>query len=172
MGMAGDRWGTTASYGKAAYVCFDPGKEALATQLQALKVLRDNPKVLTKPVDDLEAIVKEEFAKLPKHLQEGLIITKSYNSTAVEVNYENTWKNGKMGIPIFSIEDMYAGSNLFQAGMMQMGVIPTIAYDGNIYISPGLGTTDENGQLLEREARWCVQALVKNIEIVCGYAGV
>ena len=172
MGMAGDRWGTTASYGKAAYVCFDPGKEALLTQLQALKVLRDNPKVLTKPVDDLEAIVKEEFAKLPKHLQEGLIITKSYNSTAVEVNYENTWKNGKMGIPIFSIEDMYAGSNLFQAGMMQMGVIPTIAYDGNIYISPGLGTTDENGQLLEREARWCVQALVKNIEIVCGYAGV
>jgi len=171
MGMHGDRWGTLASYGKAAYVGFDPGKEALLTQLHALKVLRDKPEVLTKPVDDLEAIVKQEFAKLPAHLREGIVITKSYNSTAVEVNYEGTWANGKMGIPIFSIEDMYAGSNIFQTGMAQMGIVPTVAYDGNIYISTGLGTTDENGALLEQEARWCVQALVKNIEIVCGYAG-
>lgn len=172
MGMHGDRWGTTASYGKAAYVAFDPGKEALLTQIQALKVLRDRPEVLTKPVDDMELIVKEEFAKLPKELQDGIIISKSYNSTAVEVNYENTWKNGKMGIPIFSIEDMYSGTNLFQAGMSQMGVIPTVAYDGNIYISTGLGTTDENGALLEKETRWALQCLVKLIEIVCEYAGV
>jgi len=172
IGMHGDRWGTLASYGKAAYVTFDPGKEALLTQIQALKILRDKPEVLTKPVDDLEALVKEEFAKLPASLREGIVINKSYNSTAVEINYEGTWANGKMGIPIFSIEDMYAGSNLFQAGLTQMGVIPTIAYDGNIYISTGLGTTDENGALLEQETRWCLQSMVKAIEIVCGYAGV
>ena len=172
MGMHGDRWGTTASYGKAAYVAFDPGKEALLTQIQALKVLRDKPQVLTKPVDDMEVIIREEFAKLPKSLQDGLLISKSYNSTAVEVNYEGTWKDGKMGIPIFSIEDMYAGSNMFQAGMSQMGVVPTIAYDANFYISTGLGTTDENGALLEREMRWAIKSLVKLIEIVCETAGV
>ena len=172
MGMHGDRWGTLASYGKAAYVTFDPGKEALLTQIQALKVLRDKPEILTKPVDDLFLLVKDEFSKLPKNLQDGIVITKSYNSTAVEVNYEGTWKDGKMGIPIFSIEDMYAGTNIFQTGLNHMGVVPTVAYDANIYISTGLGTTDENGALLEKETRWCLKSIVKLIEIVCGYAGI
>lgn len=172
LGMHGDRWGTTSSYGKAAYVTFDPGKEALLTQIQALKVLRDNPEVLTKPVDDLERIVKEEFAKIHPELRDGIIISKSYNSTAVEVNYEGTWKDGKMGIPIFSIEDMYSGTNLLQTGLAQMGVIPTVAYDGNIYISTGLGTTDENGRLIEDVTRYCVRAQVRLIEIVSKFAGV
>ncbi len=172
LGMHGDRYGTTASYGKAAYVTFDPGKEALLSQIQALKVLRDNPQVLTKPVDALEKIVTEEFDRLPTGLKDGLVISKSYNSTAVEVNYEGTWQDGKPGIPIFSIEDMYAGSNIFQTGMSRMGVIPTVAYDGNIYISPGLGTCDPDGRLLEQETRWAVQALVRLIEITCRYAGV
>ncbi|MCX7779577.1 MAG: hypothetical protein N2491_01525 [Negativicutes bacterium] len=174
MGMHGDRYGTTASYGKAAYVTFDPGKEALLTQIQALKVLRDKPEVLTKPVDDLEQIVREEFAKinLPARLKEGILISKSYNSTAVEVNYENTWQQGELGIPIFSIEDMYAGSNIFQTGMAQMGVIPTVAYDGNIYISPGLGTCDSKGQVLAEPMRYAIRALVRLIEITCKYAGI
>lgn len=173
LGMHGDRYGTTASYGKAAYVTFDPGKEALLTQVQALKVLRDNPEVLTKPVDDLERIVREEFGKinLPARLKQGIIISKSYNSTAVEVNYEKTWAGGELGIPIFSIEDMYAGTNIFQSGCAQMGVIPTVAYDGNIYISPGLGTCDSKGQLIEDVTRYAVRALVRLIEITCKYAG-
>jgi len=172
MGMHGDRYGTTASYGKAAFVGFDPGKEALLTQIQTLKVLRDNPGVYTNAVDALEKIIKEEFAKLPSQLQDGIIINKSYNSRAVEVNYEGTWKNGKMGIPIFSIEDMYSGTNIFQTGMGPMGVVPTVAYDGNIYISPDLATTDEDGNLLEYPTRWGVQALVRLIEITCKYAGI
>lgn len=171
LGMHGDRYGTTASYGKAAYVTFDPGKEALLTQVQGLKVLRDNPEVLTRPVDDMEKIVREEFSQLPTALQRGIIISKSYNSGAVEVNYEGTWKNGKTGIPIFTIEDMYAGSNILQSGLAQMGIIPTIAYDANIYISHGLGTTDENGMVLERETRYAVRGLVRLVEIVCEYAG-
>ena len=173
LGMHGDRFGTTASYGKAAYVTFDAGKEALLTQIQALKVLRDNPEVLTAPVDALEKIVREEFAKinLPQRLKDGLLISKSYNSTAVEVNYEATWANGEMGLPIFSIEDMYAGSNILQSGMAQMGVIPTVAYDGNIYISPGLGTCDGKGQLIEAAKRPAIRALVKLIEITAKYAG-
>jgi len=172
LGMHGDRWGTPSSYGKAAYVTFDPGKEALLTQLQALKVLRDKPEVLTKPVDDLYEIVVQEFEKIPAKFKDGIKITKVYNSTAVEVNYEGTWKNGQMGIPIFSIEDMYSGTNILQTGMTKFGVIPTIAYDGNIYISTGLGTTDEDGNLIPERARYAVQALVKLIEIVCKHAGV
>ena len=136
-------------------------------------MLRDNPAVLTKPVDVLEQIVREEFAsiKLPAHLKDGILISKSYNSTAVEVNYEKTWANGQIGIPIFSIEDMYAGSNIFQTGLAQMGVIPTVAYDGNIYISPGLGTCDKKGQVIEANMRYAVKALVRLIEITCSHAG-
>lgn len=171
MGMHGDRWGTTASYGKAAYVTFDPGKEALATQIQALKVARDNPEILTKSVDDLEKIIREEFANIHPKIKAGLIISKSYNSRAVEINYEGTWQNGELGLPIFSIEDMYSGTNIFQSGMAQMGVIPTVAYDGNIYISPDLATTDSKGNLLPDVTRYAVKALVRLIEITAKYAG-
>ncbi|MDX9872583.1 MAG: aminotransferase class V-fold PLP-dependent enzyme [Clostridia bacterium] len=171
MGMHGDRYGTTASYGKAAYVAFDPGKEALLTQIQALKVLRDKPEVLTKPVDDLYNIIVEEFKGLISRFP-GIKITKVYNSTAVEINYEGTWKDGKMGIPIFSIEDMYAGTNIFQVGMNKFGVIPTIAYDGNIYVSTGLATTDEDGNLIPEAARYAIKALVSLIEITCKAVGI
>lgn len=172
LGMHGDRWGTTASYGKAAYVTQDPGKEALLGQIAALKAIRDRPEVLTKPVDDLYNIVKEEFGKIDSKIAKGLIFNKSYNSTAVEVNYEATWKESGLGFPIFSIEDMYGGSNLMQTGLAQMGIIPTIAYDGNIYISPGLGTTDENGQIIEERARYAVQGLVRLMEIIGRHAGI
>lgn len=171
MGMHGDRYGTTGSYGKAAFVTFDAGKEAIASQIQALKILRDKPEILTKPVDDLYEIVVAEFAQIHPKLRDCFDISKSYNSTAIEVNYEKSWTGGKMGIPIFSIEDMYANSNIFQTGMAQMGVIPTIAYDGNIFISPGLATTDEYGNLLPEPTQKAVRGLVKLIEITCKYAG-
>ncbi|TYP59884.1 hypothetical protein [Thermosediminibacter litoriperuensis] len=171
LGYHGDRYGTTASYGKAAYVTNDPGKEALLGVIAALKELRENPEELTKPVDDLYNIVKEEFEQIHPKIKKGLIITKSYNSRAVEVNYENTWNGDELGLPIFSIEDMYAGTNIFQSGVAQMGVIPTVAYDANIMISPGLGTTDENGQIIEDRARWAVRALIKLMEIVAKHSG-
>lgn len=172
LGMHGDRWGTTASYGKASYVTQDPGKEALLGQIAALRTLRDKPEVLTKPVDDLYEIVKQEFDHIHPDLGKDLLISKSYNSTAVEINYEASWQHQELGMPIFSIEDMYAGSNLLQTGLAQMGIIPTIAYDANIYISPGLGTTDEQGQLIGERARYAVKGLVALMEIVARHAGV
>ncbi|MCX6138603.1 MAG: hypothetical protein NTV54_14040 [Ignavibacteriales bacterium] len=172
LGMHGQRYGTTSSYGKAAYVAMDPGKEGLSGQVAALKVLRDNPIVVTKSASDLYQIVVEEFAKIDSRIRPFFKIYKSDNSNAVEVNYEDSWKDGKLGVPIFSIEDMYAGSNLFQDGMSQMGIIPTIAYDANFFISPGLGTTDEHGQLIPERARMILRGLVMLIEIVCNHAGV
>lgn len=172
LGYHSDRSGAGYSYGKAAYVTNDPGKEALVGLIAALKILRDKPQVMTKPVDQLLKIVKEEFKALPKKFHDGLIISKSVNSLAVEINYENTWKDGQPGIPIFTIEDMYAGTHIFQAGAAQMGIIPTIAYDANIFISLGLGTLDADGNLLENETRLIVKAMVGLMNIACKYAGV
>lgn len=172
MGLHGNRYGTTGSYGKAAYVGFDPGKESLSGMAAALRLLRDNPKNVTKTVDDLYDVVTSEFAKIDSRIKPFFQITKSYNSCAVEINYEESWKQGKLGIPIFSIEDMYAGSNLFQDGLTQMGIIPTIGYDANIFISPGLGTSDSQGQLIQERAQMVVRGLVMLIEIVCAHSGI
>jgi len=172
LGYHSDRSGAGFSYGKAAYVTNDPGKEALVGLIAALKILRDRPRLMTAPLDRLFAIVKEECRALPKRFQPDLRISKSPNSLAVEINYQNTWKPGRPGIPIFTIEDMYAGTNIFQAGMAQMGIIPTIAYDANIFISLGLGTLDPDGNLLEHETRLMVKAMVGLINITCKHAGV
>ncbi|HHT84247.1 MAG: hypothetical protein ACOX34_03740 [Bacillota bacterium] len=170
MGFHGDRYGTTASYGKAAYVMIDPGKEALLTQVAVLKDLRDNPKMYTEQVDKLYEIVTSELDKVHPKLKQGLLVSKSYNSGTVEINYENTWKEG-MGFPIFSIEDMYAGSHLLQVGCAQMGIIATISYDGNIFISPGQGTSDEEGNLDEEKMRLAVKGLLTLMEIIGRNAG-
>ncbi|MGB9867079.1 MAG: hypothetical protein ACPLPR_04100 [Bacillota bacterium] len=171
LGMHGDRYGTLASYGKAAYVTQDPGKEALITQVAVLKQLRDNPKFFTSTVDQLYDIVIDEFKDLHPKIRQGLIVSKSYNCGTVEVNYENTWKGEGFGFPIFSIEDMYAGTHAIQTGLSQMGVVPTIAYDGNIMISPGQGTSDPDGNIIPERMRLAVRALVRLMNIVGKYSG-
>lgn len=172
MGMHGDRYGTTASYGKAVYVTNDPGKEALVGALAALKALKEKPEIYTKPVDETYDIIVEELQNLDPAIRDGFIVTKAYNGTAVEINYEGTWKDGKMGVPIFSIEDMYSGTNIFQSGMSAQGIVPTVAYDGNIYISTGLATTDEYGNLIPERMRMAVKCLVNLINVTCKYAGI
>lgn len=173
LGMHGARWGTISSYGKAAYVTNDPGKEALVGQIAVLEKLKDNPEKITKPVDELYSIVKEEFATIRlSKFKDDIMISKSYNSACVEVNYEQTWKDGELGIPIFTIEDDYSGSNPLQYAMSEMGVIPTYPYDANIIIGPGMGTIDEDGQLIGENMRHAVRACVRLLEIVCKYAGV
>jgi hypothetical protein len=172
LGMHGDRWGTGASHGKAAYVGNDPGKEALLGVIAALEALSEDAELFTTTLDELEGIVEDEFNRLPGELRKGWTLAKSPNSCAVELNYEKTWDGTQLGFPIFSIEDMYSGTNLLQSGMSQMGFVPTIAYDANIFISPGLGTTDEDGRLIEGKTRLACRALMRLIEIVGRAAGV
>ncbi len=169
MGTHGDRYGTWSSYGKAAYVTFDPGKEALAGAVAALRILREKGEKLKASVDRLYEITVEEFDKLDGKLRPIFKISKSYNSAAVEVNYDDCWEKG-IPFPIFTIEDMYAGTNILQSGTDAMGIIQTIAYDANIFISLGLGTTDENGDIIEDAARLAVRGLVRLIEIVAKYS--
>jgi len=66
---------------------------------------------------------------------------------------------------------MYAGSHILQNCMSQMGLVPTIAYDGNIYISNGIGNLDENGALLELPTRLSVKACFKAVEVISRTAG-
>ncbi len=171
LGIHGARYGTLSSHGKAAYVGYDPGKEALAGALATLKILQGRPEISLTALDDLYAVVMEEFSCLPKDLQDGWSIFKSPNCMAVEVNYADTWKDGKFGLPIFSIEDMYAGSNIVQNCMSQMGMIPTIGYDANVMISNGVGNLDEEGKLLEAPTRMAVKGFFKSMEIIAKYAG-
>lgn len=172
LGFHGNRWGTTSSYGKAAYVTFDPGKEAITGQLAALRIMRDEPERLTEPVDESYKIIKEEFAAIDPEIKDGLVISKSYNMRAVEVNYQKTWKNGELGVPIFGIEDMYAGTDLITEALVKMGILPEITYDANCLFIPGQGTTDEEGHLIEERMRYCAKGYVRAMEIVSKYAGI
>jgi hypothetical protein len=171
LGIHGARYGTLSSHGKAAYVTVDPGKESLIGALTALKILKDRPETAMQAFDDLYAIVMEEFERLPDVLTRGWAFFKSPNSLAVEMDYSDSWSQDEMGIPIFTVEDMYSGSNLIQSCISQMGLLPTITFDANIWVSNGLGNVDENGNLLEKPTRMALKGLFKSIEIVSRYAG-
>jgi len=171
LGIHGERFGTGTSHGKAAYVTVDPGKEGLVGTIAALKILRDRPEVIIKPMDQIYEMVLEEFEHIDSKIKEGLVISKSVNSGAVEINYENTWGNDEMGLPIFPIEDFYAGTELLMNCIIRMGIVPTITYDANIFISPGLGTTDEDGNLLEKPMRYTIKAVARSLEIIGRYSG-
>jgi hypothetical protein len=171
LGIHGTRAGSLSSHGKAAYVTVDPGKEALVGALAALRILKDRPEIALTSFDQLYNIVLQEFDSLPDALKRGWSFFKSPNSMAVEMTYNDSWADGEFGIPIFSVEDMYSGSNLIQNCISQMGILPTITFDGGIWVSNGLGNVDEDGRLLEKPTRLALQGLFKSIEIVSRYAG-
>jgi hypothetical protein len=171
VGIHGARYGSLSSHGKAAYVGMDPGKEALLGALTALRVLKDQPSNAQESHDRLYELVLDEFQHLPEALRNGWSFYKSANSLAVEMTYNDTWRDGRFGIPIFTVEDMYAGTNLIQFGLAQMGLLPTITFDGNIWVSNGLGNVDEDGRLLETPTRLALRGLFKMVEIVAKYAG-
>jgi hypothetical protein len=52
-----------------------------------------------------------------------------------------------------------------------MGVEPATIYSGKMFLGPGLGTLDEDGNLIPDYAVLAAKTLVKAVEIVCKYAG-
>jgi hypothetical protein len=166
------RYGELSSHGKALFSLCDPGRDAVVGLVAVLKMLRDNPQKILKPVERFHKIVVEEFMKMkPARFREKLIITKSYNMGGTELNYEQTWDNGDFGIPIFNIEDACANTNPIASAQEEMGVYPATIYSGNMFLGPGLGTFDENADLDEERTRLGVKSLVRSVEIVCKYAG-
>lgn len=179
LGIHGPRYGGLSSHGKASHNAIDPGKEALVGALAALRILRRSPEIVRGALDQLYDIAVDEFQYLPEPLKHGWTFFKSPNSLAVEMTYNGNWNDAEarnaggepFGIPIFTVEDMYSGTNLIQFGLMQMGLAPTITFDGNIWISNGLGNVDGDGRLLEQPTRLALRGLFKMIEIVSRHAG-
>jgi hypothetical protein len=166
------RYGSPMAYAKAMYSAFDPGREAIVAQIEILKSIRDEPAMWKTLADDTYEIAKEEFDKFSfDQFSSDLLITKTYNNLGVEVNYDRTWlHDGEPGIPIFTEEDSFSGTALIESALGAIGVLPTITYDGNILVSPGQGTIDDRGKLIEERMQLAVRALVGTIEIICKYS--
>jgi hypothetical protein len=170
LGLAGDRFGNISSHGKAAFSAFDPGRTALVGVLAALKVLHQEPDRIRRPIDQLHDIVTRQFAAI-SCFPRDFVITKSYHLGGTEVNYLRSWGGGGKGVPIFTLEDLYVGTNPIVKGLSAMGVQPPPIYAGNIMITPGTGLLDGKGELIAERAELAVQGLIKSIEIVCRHAG-
>ena len=70
------------------------------------------------------------------------------------------------------MEDFWAKTNPIVLAQEAMGVEPATIYSGKVFMGPGLGTLDQEGNLMEENAVLGVKTLVKAIEIVCRYSGV
>lgn len=172
MGLGGQRYGEVSSHGKAVFTFSDPGRDTLVGLVAYLKVLRDIPHIVMDPVDRFHEILVEEFKSLkPSRFRDKLIFTKSYHLGGSELNYEQTWDDGEFGIPIFTLEDLWANTNPVVTAQVEMGVEPTTMYGGNMFLGPGLGTLDQEGNLIDEYAILVAKSLVKAVEIVCKYAG-
>lgn len=169
LGLAGDRFGNVSSHGKAVFSAFDPGRNALVGLLAALRMLRDDPERIRKPIDELYEIVSDALASNGRPSPD-FILTKSYHLGGVEVNYLRSWLREGRGIPIFTLEDLYAQTNPICRAMSAMGVQPPPIYAGNILLTPGAGLLDADGALIRERAEIAVAALTKSIEIVCNHA--
>ncbi|MFX1300521.1 MAG: hypothetical protein ACFFDE_06230 [Promethearchaeota archaeon] len=173
LGLGGQRYGEVSSHGKARYSMMDPGRDAVVGLIAVLKMLHDNPEKITRPIDQYHKIIVEAFNSFePRRFQEKFIITKSYTMGGTELNYEQTWEGNEFGIPIFNMEDMFANTNPMIVALDEMGVgLGATIYSGNMFLTPGLGTLDEEGNLIKENATIAVQALVKSVEITCKFAG-
>lgn len=172
MGLGGQRYGELSSHGKAVYTYADPGRDTVVGLTAYLKVLRDKPDLVTYPIDRFHDIIIEEFKSMqPKRFLKDLIFTKTYQLGGTEINYEQSWDGDGFGIPISTLEDLWANTSPIVLAQEAMGVEPATIYAGKIFISPGLGTLDITGNMIEEYAILCVKALIKAIEIVCRHAG-
>ena len=166
LGVQSERFGMISAHGKGAYASADPGKLVLAGLVRALRVLRDEPQRMTAPIDATHRIVLDEYSRFHDRLGKDIVISKSYNLGGVEINYERTWASGRIGIPMFSNEDRVAGAHVFGQAMGRMGVLLIQAEDGNIVLTPGLGTVDRSGALIEPRMRLVVKALFSTMALL------
>lgn len=167
LGWHSERFGGgTMTYGKGAHTTFDPGREAIVGQLAALRWIRGNKRAIRSVIDEFFGIVKEECKPLIKKYADQIIISKSYNGGAVEINYVDTWDKGAVGIPIFSTEDKAAAMNFISAGVGVLGILPPSPDEGNVVLTMGRGLLDEDGNLIPDKARLAVRGLVTVLEVL------
>jgi hypothetical protein len=170
LGLAGDRFGNVSSHGKAVHSAFDPGRTALVGLLAALRMLRDAPDLFRRPIDELHDIVQRVLSRDSRYA-EDLVVTKSYHLGGIEVNYARSWAGGRRGVPIFTLEDLYAQTNPICRAVTAFGIQPPPIYAGTIMLTPGAGMLDRDGSLIRERAEAAVMALALSIGIVCDHAG-
>jgi hypothetical protein len=145
----------------------------LASIVAYLRVLQEKPELVKRPIDQYHEIIKNELRQFQyKELLPGITLTKSYAFGGTELNYERTWNDRDFGIPISTIEDFFSDTNLIPIANEAMGVGAATVYAGNMFLTPGLGTLDEQGNLIESNAVGAAKALVRSMEIVCEVADV
>lgn len=170
LGVHSDRFGTTSAHGKGSHVSADPGKMTMLGALAALRLLRDRPDQFRRPIDQIFAIVEDEYAQLRGTLPEGITITKSYNLGGVELNYERSWTSAEVGIPIFTNEDRISGNHLLNQVAARMGVLPGQSEDANVLFTAGLGTVDDEGELVEETMRLVVRSMLRALGLLHRWA--
>ena len=172
LGLGGQRFGHVSSHGKATFSAADPGRDSVVGLLAYLELLRDDPDRVRNPVDRFHEIMVDAFKELkPARFRDGLMFTKSYHMGGTELNYQKTWNGDGFGIPLFTLEDLYANTNPILLATEAMGVEPATIYAGSMLLNPGLGLLDRDGGLIDERAALAAQALVKATEIVCKHAG-
>ncbi|MFW9903222.1 MAG: hypothetical protein ACFFFH_02735 [Candidatus Thorarchaeota archaeon] len=173
LGLGGQRYGEVSSHGKARYSMMDPGRDAVVGLIAVLKMLHENSDNIKKPIDQYHEILVNTFKSFePSRFKDKLLFTKSYTMGGTELNYEQTWEEDNFGIPIFNMEDMFANTNSMIVALDEMGVgLGATIYSGNMFLTPGLGTLDEEGDLISENATLAAQGLLRAVEITCKYAG-
>ncbi len=171
LGLGGQRFGHVSSHGKAVHSATDPGRDTIVGLTAYMKVVRDDPDRIRGPVDQYHEILVNAFKDLiPIRFREKLIFTKSYHMGGTELNYSETWDGDGFGIPLFTLEDLYADTNPICLATQAMGIEPATIYAGNMLLNPGLGLLDDEGGLILERAELVARALVKSVEIVCTHA--
>ncbi len=171
LGLGGQRFGHVSSHGKAVHSATDPGRDTIVGLTAYMKVVRDDPDRIRGPVDQYHEILVNAFKDLiPVRFREKLIFTKSYHMGGTELNYSETWDGDGFGIPLFTLEDLYADTNPICLATQAMGIEPATIYAGNMLLNPGLGLLDDEGGLILERAELVARALVKSVEIVCTHA--
>jgi hypothetical protein len=164
MGVHSERFGGMPPHGKGRYAAFDPGREALVSQLAALEWIRDNADLIHKNCERLQEIAVEAFAALTERYPSAILIERTDDTGGIEINYTRTWDADGFGIPIFNSEDAVAGTNLIANGLAQLGIAPPGGEEGNLIVTPERGLLDEDGVLIEDRARVVLTGLAKVLE--------
>ena len=167
MGWHSDRVGSgSVSYGKGAFSTLDPGRESLVGQAAALRWVAEHPQRIRDGVDELFELLQEEVQPLRSRHGDAIRIARSYNGYGVELNYVDTWRGGRAGIPIFNNEDKGVGANLLIAGLAALGWQAPSAEDGNVFVTTGRGLVDDEGRLISDRARAALRAMVRVLEVL------
>ncbi len=119
---------------------FQADPASLTALLDLLTDLASDPERYRRAVDRLYEVVTSELADLDSGFKKALRVRKDACSLSVEVNYEDTWRDG-LGLPIFSVRDSRDGTNLLEACIAAMGISSASALEASITLHlPGLGS--------------------------------